>query len=253
MEDANLSQAIKTANKAAQDILKHRDRASWLLVGQGLYAIRERALSLAGTDSVKSNDYRNAQRRLMEGASHLAELAARDHAGCQHAVWMYENWDELKEWIDGLPPKESVRLNHPTSIHRRYNRTEPSWDREERYRPPVIEDLDDFKREYPGLRDELEDEIRKEQIPDADTLEDMYPHLYEEMADVIEGRVRNWLSKGIMAREMFDKLVVCLEKSTADDAPEVLELVQKLSWMIVREGGAEVVAHVVDHEAEAAA
>jgi len=237
MEEANLSQAIKTANKAAQDILKHRDRASWLLVGQGLYAIRDEALRLADTDSVRSNAYRNAQRRLMEGAPHLAELAGRDHAGCQHAVWMYENWDELKEWIDGLPRNESVRLNHPTSIHRRYNRTEPTWDGPTRRHR--IEDVDDLAREYPELMEELRDEVRQEQIKDVLQLKIMYPHLAEEMRESIEAQVRRERSQGIMTRDTFDKLVACLEQSNAEYATEILDVVRKLGFMLVMEEASE--------------
>src|SRR6185436_8241621 len=149
----------------------------------------------------------------------------------------YENWDELKEWIDGLPRNESVRLNHPTSIHRRYNRTEPTWDGPTRRHR--IEDVDDLAREYPELMEELRDEVRQEQIKDVLQLKIMYPHLAEEMRESIEAQVRRERSQGIMTRDTFDKLVACLEQSNAEYATEILDVVRKLGFMLVMEEASE--------------
>lgn len=199
---------LLSANTAAREVLRQRDRAYWLEVGRGLSVVREEALRRAGTNNIQHPRYRRAQALLLDRLPDLTTLVAKDSKGCNHAIWMFKNWSEVEVWLLELEP-ESFSLNHPTSIHRRYHRKERPQD-DTRGR---IEDVDDLTRAYPELVEELIEMVREE----------------------VTAKVNRDRSQGIMTRDTFDKLVVCLEQSTAEAAPEMLEVVRKLGWMLVRE------------------
>jgi len=142
---------IEMGDMAAVHIMQHRDRASWKGIGQTLSVIRTEGHRIGETNDIQSDRYRKAKRALMAKAPNLAALERRDPAGCHYAVWLYENWPEVEQWLNRLPPHESIRLNHPSTIYFRKNPPE-------RGRPEEM-DLATLKRRYPELMEEYREEV----------------------------------------------------------------------------------------------
>lgn len=118
--------AIFDANIAAQDILEFGERHRWLAIGKGRAVIRDEALRLAATNNLQHPLYRFYQGMLLAKADHLAELEKRDHASCQHALWLHDMWPEIAPWLMKLDSEtKGTRklLNHPSTIKRRFEGT----------------------------------------------------------------------------------------------------------------------------------
>jgi hypothetical protein len=115
---------ILNANLVAREIARHRDRASWLEVGKGWVEIRDEALRRAKTPSIRHPRYSYYHGLLMAKAPDLAALEEHDHAGCRHAVWLFENWTVIERWLADQEIGKNLRdLNHPSVIKRRFEAT----------------------------------------------------------------------------------------------------------------------------------
>jgi hypothetical protein len=113
---------ILNANLVAREIARHRDRASWLEVGKGWVEIRDEALRRAETQNIWHPRYRYYRGLLMAKAPDLAALEEHDHAGCRHAVWLFENWTVIERWLADQEIGKNLRdLNHPSVIKRRFD------------------------------------------------------------------------------------------------------------------------------------
>jgi hypothetical protein len=113
---------ILNANLVAREIARHRDRASWLEVGKGWVEIRDEALRRAKTPSIRHPKYSYYHGLLMAKAPDLAALEEHDHAGCRHAVWLFENWTVIERWLADQEVGKNLRdLNHPSVIKRRFD------------------------------------------------------------------------------------------------------------------------------------
>ena len=118
--DGAARSAIMEAGLAAREIVEYSERRRWLKVGAGLAAVRAEALRLADTNNIQHPVYRRFHALILTKVPDLAQLDERDHASCQHALWMFNNWDAVESFLAGLDIALNNRLNHPTSIKRRF-------------------------------------------------------------------------------------------------------------------------------------
>jgi hypothetical protein len=112
---------LNATNLVARENARHRDSAFWLEVGKGWVEIRDEALRRAETQNIRHPRYRYYHGLLMAKAPDLAALEEHDHAGCRHAVWLFENWAVIEHWLADREIGKNLRgLNHPSVIKRRF-------------------------------------------------------------------------------------------------------------------------------------
>lgn len=110
---------LRAGNNAVREVMQQRDKAHWVGIGQSGFVVRANARRQSGANSIQHPRYRRVQALLLSRVPDLARLQTKDSKSYNDAIWLFEHWSELEVWLNGLGP-ESLRLNHPTSIRRRY-------------------------------------------------------------------------------------------------------------------------------------
>jgi hypothetical protein len=90
----------------------------WLNIGRALVRMQSEAMHLARSNIAKGRHYTDAWRMIAMHAPHLKDI---DQGARSHAVWLASNWETVLPWWRSLGPRESLKLNHPRSVHRRYD------------------------------------------------------------------------------------------------------------------------------------
>lgn len=91
----------------------------WLRIGSGLVALQQAVMELSGSSTPKGKAYNAAFKVVAARVPKLAEIEAATRS---HAVWMYENREAVEAWHASLDDDTKWRINHPRSVHRRYDR-----------------------------------------------------------------------------------------------------------------------------------
>jgi hypothetical protein len=79
--------------------------------------MQSEAMRLARSNIAKGRHYTDA-RVLAMHAPHLRDI---DQGARSHAVWLAANWESALPRWRSLGPREGLKLNHPRSVHRRYD------------------------------------------------------------------------------------------------------------------------------------
>ena len=245
---------ILNANLEARGIIRHRERTAWLAVGRGLSEIRAEAQRRAGVvNSLQHPRYRHFKALLMTKAPDLAALEETDHAGCQHAVWMFKTWEAVGSWLATLPPAEQNRLNHPSGIRRRFDavarkaafpeaadRPPPAPRKEARQVEPLAPEA-----MAPTMRERYEASLRaaRKQIR-----EELRAEVTAEVGEVFEVSLTHWRKrvaeaerifaahKGVISRAEFRKIKACLhpDQNPFAHAAEVFQKFSELEKVLVK-------------------
>jgi hypothetical protein len=72
----------------------------------------------AGTNTNKGPRYNEAWKTL---ARHAPSLATLDKSDRSHAVWLATEWEVVSRWLHTLAVNVRLQLNHPRTIHRRFD------------------------------------------------------------------------------------------------------------------------------------
>ena len=112
---------IETGERALERI--DRTIHDWQATGEALVEMQSEAMRQSGANSPVGKGYNAAWAVL---AAHLPKLADLDKATRSHAVWLAEHWYKVEPWYAELPPHVRRLINHPATVHRRYDRDHPS-------------------------------------------------------------------------------------------------------------------------------
>lgn len=113
--------AIMEAGLAAKELATYPERQRWLKIGKGFANVRAEALRLADTNNIQHPTYRQYHASILSKVPDLKALEEHDHKSCQHALWLYNNWESVESYLAKLTIEENNKLNHPSSIKRRFD------------------------------------------------------------------------------------------------------------------------------------
>jgi hypothetical protein len=105
---------------AIRRIRQHEDYSHWVAVGRALLRLQEEAMRLSASNSPQGRGYTAIRAELGSWVPDLDEI---DKATKAHAVWLAKNFAAVEKWRETLVFNLRDRLNHPTSIKRRYELT----------------------------------------------------------------------------------------------------------------------------------
>jgi hypothetical protein len=93
----------------------------WLHIGRALAALQAEAMSRSHSNTPYGKRYTAAWAMLGNSDHHAARLCALDAGARSHALWMANEWTVIEPWLKTLTPNLRLALNHPRSVHRRYD------------------------------------------------------------------------------------------------------------------------------------
>jgi len=137
---------IDLGNEAFRRLKRGETIERWREVGEALVELQQAALRQAKTNNKASKAYRDAWALLID--QHAPDLRDVDPGARSHAVWMVTNWHVVKPWLDTLAANVRLDLNHPRSVHRKYDAT---------HKPPPPDEGPDT----PSARVKLQEQIVK--------------------------------------------------------------------------------------------
>lgn len=105
---------------AIRKIRVRQDYCHWVTVGRALARLKTEAMRLAGSNTPYGRHYTTMYARL---AAQVPDLDRKKlgNATTAHAVWLAENFVDINAWHSGLPTDQRRRINHPTTVRRRYD------------------------------------------------------------------------------------------------------------------------------------
>jgi hypothetical protein len=137
---------LELGNEAMRVLKRGETIERWYQIGVGCQELQQAALTYARTNETSGRVYRGAWASL---ADHVPDLRNIEKAARSHAIWMVTNWEVVSPWLATLPVNQRLDLNHPRSVHRKYDFT---------HRPPPPPS--DEPKE-PTTRIKLQDQITK--------------------------------------------------------------------------------------------
>ena len=197
-------QRLELGNEAYRVLKRGETIERWYQVGVGCQELQQAALDYGRSNNTNNRAYREAWASL---AAHVPDLRDIDKSARSHAIWMTENWEALSRWLATLPVNQRLDLNHPRSIHRKFDAA---------HKPPPPPD----ETKAPSTRVKTQDQIVQltEQL-DAQrkmkTTGAIPPHMtMEDLADLIANqrnaatvrRLIAALERRVVADERQDRL-----------------------------------------------
>jgi hypothetical protein len=115
-------QRIENGDVAMQWLKGNESIDRWHAAGIASNELQAAAMRACGSPNKPVGKRYNAEwAELAHNVPHLREMASSDRT---HAMWLATNWAAITAWLhDGnlVTVHERLRLNHPTTIWRRYN------------------------------------------------------------------------------------------------------------------------------------
>jgi hypothetical protein len=104
------------SRQAYERVKQRRDFADWLIIGEGLLAMRQEAFATTQVSETISGRYRREFTKILrrEKLDDIAKIVRTE------LLNIMEHLDEINEWLMSLPDYERVKLNYPTHVWRRY-------------------------------------------------------------------------------------------------------------------------------------
>jgi hypothetical protein len=116
----NEREAATLGEAAVRQLKKHESIDRWHDAGKALVTLQTAAMRLAHTNQPQGPRYRAKWQELSDHVPHLRDL---DKGSRSDACWLANEWEAVNAWLQTLVYPERWRLNHPTSIHRRWKAT----------------------------------------------------------------------------------------------------------------------------------
>jgi hypothetical protein len=119
---------IEAGERAMEKIDRHETFHDWHAIGLSITEMQSEAMRQSFANKPVGKGYNAAWTMLAQRAPLLAKL---DKATRSHAMWLAANWavSELgpgvEEWHAKLPDHVRRLINHPATVHRRYDRDYP--------------------------------------------------------------------------------------------------------------------------------
>jgi hypothetical protein len=115
----NNADVYREGREALQRISTGRDWSDWQKVGVALVAGRAEAMRTANTNMPRGRGYNQAFGDVLK-REHLDRI---DSATRYQLLQIAENLPEIEEWRETLHPTQRLKLNHPSTIWRNWQRT----------------------------------------------------------------------------------------------------------------------------------
>ena len=197
-------QRLELGNEAYRVLKRGETIERWYQVGVGCQELQQAALDYGRSNNTNNRAYREAWASL---AAHVPDLRDIDKSARSHAIWMTENWEALSRWLATLPVNQRLDLNHPRSIHRKFDAA---------HKPPPPPD----ETKAPSTRVKTQDQIvqlteqldaqRKMKttgaIPSHMTMEDLADLIANQRNAATVRRLIAALERRVVADERQDRL-----------------------------------------------
>jgi hypothetical protein len=108
---------LELGNESMRVLKRGETIERWLNVGLAVRELQRLAMEYAQTKEPVGPAYRACWEALSRHTPHLADM---DKTNRSHALWMANNWDDVKRWLDTLAVNVRLELNHPRAVRRRY-------------------------------------------------------------------------------------------------------------------------------------
>jgi hypothetical protein len=109
---------LETGNDAYRVLKRGETIDRWYEAGVACRELQQAALGYAKTNQTTGRAYREAWNGLAE---HVPDLRDMDKGARSHAIWMVDNWEAVSTWLSTLSSNQRLDLNHPRSVHRKYD------------------------------------------------------------------------------------------------------------------------------------
>jgi hypothetical protein len=111
---------IKLAKDAAGRLLSGNTFDDWVAVGNGVIAVRMRAMRAAKTNRPEGRKYAEAFEEELAEAG--LEKIAGDKAVRSRLHDILENLNEVEAWLQTLPSNKRLEYNHPNTVWRHFSK-----------------------------------------------------------------------------------------------------------------------------------
>jgi hypothetical protein len=111
---------LATATDALSRIDRGEHADDWYAIGAAFNVLQADAMRFAGTNEAVGKAYNECWGVLMDRYPGMRTVEKRARS---HAMWLAKNWELVTAWLATLPVNIRRKLNHPTSIQRRWNAT----------------------------------------------------------------------------------------------------------------------------------
>jgi hypothetical protein len=119
---AEARQAIEAGEHALVD-LRENTVHRWYLVGGACFMLRNVSMHRSGSNTPTGKRYNQVFAVLAASWPQLPRL----HKGVRSdSVWLFENYDDVRDWLATLPQNQPDMWTHPSVLHRQYNKRHPS-------------------------------------------------------------------------------------------------------------------------------
>jgi hypothetical protein len=135
---------------ASMDLLKRNPFIErWRDVGIALNILQETAMAAARTNEPIGLRYNEEWLGLANHVPHLRDI---DKSTRSHAMWLATNWDDVSKWLRTVPVNIRLKINHPTTVRRRYDGTHNPPRKEEPRSQRVRDQIIKLQEENDRLR-----------------------------------------------------------------------------------------------------
>jgi hypothetical protein len=119
MDDAEDTQVLKDASKAAARIKRGAHLSDWFDLAAGLVIGQRQCLRETGANDRNNKRYQNCFNAWMDAHPWSRDF---DQTTRSHAVWLIENRDAVMEFLAPLASNQSQRMNHPSTVKRAFDK-----------------------------------------------------------------------------------------------------------------------------------
>jgi hypothetical protein len=114
-----LNECLRAGQEAWKRLLSCHTRHDWMLVGKALQLLRVEAMHSAHTNKPEGRRYNQEFSDLLKANG----FAGIDKATRSRLFAILNNIAEIERWLATVPTNKKLRLNHPNTIWRAYQKT----------------------------------------------------------------------------------------------------------------------------------
>jgi hypothetical protein len=119
--DAVAREAIEIGEQALTD-LRENSAARWISAGAAWKALQNVALHRSGSNSPSGQRYNRVYAILVYAWPQLAKV---DKATRSHAIWLFDNRDNVLAWLATLTQNQRDQWTHPRTLRQHYEKRYP--------------------------------------------------------------------------------------------------------------------------------
>jgi hypothetical protein len=189
------------AAEAAHRIKSGQHWTDWMMVGDGLMVGRHKAMYAAGTNAPKGKGYAKAFSRWMSTRPWALDL---DNPTRNDLFWCVDRRSEIEAWRDTLAQNERARINHPSSMKRRFEATHKIKTDGDDDRPVTATRYQKLEREFEQVATER-DQLKKRLDSSDGSLFDLRKDKASDIAEITFQHLGLARTRGI--RDALTKLL----------------------------------------------